>query len=94
MLNDYLNQEAQHAVQTGFDDRGQAIYAAPVVVACRRQKKALTGYEKDAQKRTQQSVYYLINEVREGDKLDGYKVLSVNTWVELFGGTVGFKAVV
>ncbi|MDR0884717.1 MAG: hypothetical protein LBN05_08990 [Oscillospiraceae bacterium] len=94
MLADYLNQTAQHAAQTGFDDRGQTTYAPAVAVACRRQKKALTGYTENAQTRTQRTVYYLTDAVREGDTLDGCKVLGVDTWAGLGGQEIGYKAVV
>lgn len=40
-----------------------------------------------------QHVYYLLNQIAEGDMLDGKVVMGVSEWEGLNGKPIGYKAV-
>jgi len=94
MLSSYLNQSAQYEAQTGTDDRGQAIFAAPVAIPCRKEVRTAKVFSATSATVKPQTVYYTTHEVREGGKLDGKVTQSAEEWVGLGGRTEGFKAVI
>lgn len=93
MLTSYLNQTAEYRPCIGTDDRGQPIYGSPVILPCRRQKKAQNALTATGQSVRTQHVYYLAREITEGDMLDGLVVMGISLMTGLDGETVGCKAV-
>lgn len=94
MLNDYLNQAASLQHSTGTDDRGQTTHGPVQAVRCRKQRRGRVAVANQHATRVQETIYYLLVPVAEGDILDGKLVLTVNDWVGLGGSTAGYKAVV
>lgn len=94
MLGDYLNQTVVYHCKTGTDDRGQPIYAEPIMLPCRHQPKIQNVVTTTGQIVQTQHVYYLADYVAEGDMLDNKIVMAVSDWVDLGGEIIGHKAVV
>jgi len=94
MLGSYLNQGAKLERAAGTDDRGQATFGPALAVRCRKQRRGRLALTSQDATRLQETVYYLMTPVSEGDKLDGLVVKTVNDWVGLNGGQTGYKAVV
>ncbi len=93
MLGCYLNQMAQYRPCTGTDGRGQPIYGDALPLPCRRQSKAQNVLKATGQTIRTQHVYYLLNQIAEGDMLDGKVVMGVSEWAGLDGKPIGYKAV-
>lgn len=94
MLGVYLNQTAQHQAKTGADGRGQPIYADALSISCRKQAKIQNVVTATGQSVQTQHTYYTLQEVAEGDMLDGRVVMAVSVWAGLNGEVMGYKAVV
>ena len=99
MLGAYLTQTAAYQAALRdvdglvMDKWGQAQYAAAVARPCRRQQKAREFLTANGQAIKTTTVYYLEDEVFEGDLLDGKRVAEVSLWANLGGGAIGWKAV-
>lgn len=92
MLNTYLNQTASLCRSLGTDERGQTIYSAPVTVRCRRQNKISLSITAQNQTAVTRQVYYLEDEIKTGDLLDGYIITAVAAMNSLGGNSIGYKA--
>lgn len=93
MLRPYLNHRAEHKKNIGLDERGQAQYAEPVSIACRKQATTRQSFTSSDITIQAEHIYYLSNRVSEGDMLDGLTVLLALEWADLSGQVRGFKAV-
>lgn len=93
MLKSYLNQQCTHAPRTGTDNRGQPVYGAEKTLACRAQFEKRFMMTATGSAQEWRHVYYLADEVAEGDTLNGKTVTAVLPWAGL-GDKVGYKAVV
>ena len=101
MLGTYLNQTATltraQRRENGdvlTDQRAATLYEAPVTVACRIEPKTQEVLTADKRVVKTSSVFYLVEAVQEGDRLNGKLVEAVAAWTDFSGDTVGFEAVV
>lgn len=93
MLSVYLTDRAIYEPRIGANDRGEPDYGPPVILKARwrltRQQIILPDQRQIKIERT----YYLPQEIREGDRLDGLIVQLVEPWRNLAGNVLGCKAV-
>jgi len=94
VLSSYLNQRAYLQRAEGTDERGQPIFGPAQAVRCRKQRRGRIVAVNNSATRVQETVYFLLASVAEGDKLDGMLVKSVDDWADLRGDNAGCKAVV
>ncbi len=93
MLKDYLNQNVVLCHRTGTNQRGQPVFSESVTVPCRIQKKHTLIQKSDCEIISAEYVCYLTDEVKTGDKINGFTILSVSNMVDLNGEIIGFRAV-
>ncbi len=94
MLKDYLNQNVVLCHRTGTNQRGQPVFSESVTVPCRIQKKHTLIQKSDSEIVSAEYVCYLTDEVKTGDKINGFTILSVSNMVDLNGEIIGFRAVI
>jgi hypothetical protein len=93
MLEIYLNQTAVYKAKTGNDARGQPTYSAEKTIPCRMQSKAQAVLTTTGRTVVPQHTYYTMQEIKEGDMLDGKIIKAVSTQTGLNGEILGYKGV-
>lgn len=93
MLEDYLNQTCTLRRTNNTNVRGQPAYSEPLSVPCRLQEKYQLVQKENGETVPASHVCYLIDEISVGDTINGCVVHAVDSWVDLIGEIIGFKAV-
>lgn len=93
MLANYLNQTCVIRRVTDTNVRGQPIYGDPLTVLCRLQKKYNLVQSGNDEFVPAEHICYLIDEISVGDTINGSIVHAVDSWVDLDGSIIGYKAV-
>jgi hypothetical protein len=93
MLTAYLNQSCELLRKTGTDSRGQPVYAGAETIPCRLEEKFQLVTTANGETVPAHHICYTTEQVEAGDKINGLTVHSADTWTDLDGEDIGFKAV-
>lgn len=93
MLSNYLNQTCELQRKTDTDQRGQPIYATSITIPCRLEEKYQLITKPNGETVPAHHICYSSETIAVDDKINGLIVHSADKWTDLYGETIGYKAV-